>query len=75
MQGSKSLAQIFRCVRIELKIQLLNCSTGQDEELYEMQHKLPKGIWLSFDFEDSHPVQILEIPSNFPISPGIDAIQ
>lgn len=24
-----------------------------------MQHKLPKGIWLSFDFEDSHPVLFL----------------
>ncbi|KAL0297458.1 UNVERIFIED_CONTAM: hypothetical protein Sradi_6797900, partial [Sesamum radiatum] len=29
--------------------------TGRDQELYQMQHKLPKGIWFSFDFEDSHP--------------------
>ncbi|XP_073139357.1 uncharacterized protein [Henckelia pumila] len=34
---------------------LIYASTGQDQELYQMQHKLPKGIWLSFDFEDSHP--------------------
>ncbi|KAL2489803.1 heteroglycan glucosidase 1 [Forsythia ovata] len=26
-----------------------------DQELYQIQHKLPKGIWLSFDFEDLHP--------------------
>ncbi|KAK6129666.1 hypothetical protein DH2020_036603 [Rehmannia glutinosa] len=30
-------------------------STGRDQELYQMQHKLPKGIWFSFDFEDTHP--------------------
>ncbi|XP_047971448.1 alpha-glucosidase 2-like isoform X1 [Salvia hispanica] len=34
---------------------LIYASTGQDQELYEMEHKLPKGIWHSFDFEDSHP--------------------
>ncbi|KAL7159773.1 hypothetical protein ABFS83_01G050300 [Erythranthe nasuta] len=34
---------------------LVYASTGKDQELYEMQHKLPKGIWLDFDFEDSHP--------------------
>ncbi|KAK6129903.1 hypothetical protein DH2020_036374 [Rehmannia glutinosa] len=28
---------------------------GRDQELYQMQHKLPKGIWFSFDFEDTHP--------------------
>ncbi|KAL2458530.1 heteroglycan glucosidase 1 [Abeliophyllum distichum] len=26
-----------------------------DQELYQIQHKLPKEIWLNFDFEDSHP--------------------
>ncbi|KAL6547689.1 hypothetical protein OROHE_009394 [Orobanche hederae] len=30
-------------------------STRQDQELYQIQHKLPKGIWFSFDFEDAHP--------------------
>ncbi|CAA0838272.1 heteroglycan glucosidase 1 [Striga hermonthica] len=30
-------------------------STGKDEELYQMHHKLPKGSWFSFDFEDAHP--------------------
>ncbi|KAL0327711.1 UNVERIFIED_CONTAM: Alpha-glucosidase 2 [Sesamum angustifolium] len=34
---------------------LIYASTGRDQELYQMQHKLPKGIWFSFDFEDSHP--------------------
>ncbi|KAG8382052.1 hypothetical protein BUALT_Bualt05G0036400 [Buddleja alternifolia] len=34
---------------------LIYASTGRDEELYQMQHKLPKGVWLSFDFEDTHP--------------------
>ncbi|KAL3818347.1 hypothetical protein ACJIZ3_004252 [Penstemon smallii] len=34
---------------------LIYASTGKDEELYQTKHKLPKGIWLSFDFEDSHP--------------------
>ncbi|KAL2458514.1 heteroglycan glucosidase 1 [Abeliophyllum distichum] len=28
---------------------------NDDQELYQIQHKLPKGMWLSFDFEDSHP--------------------
>lgn len=35
---------------------LLICtSTVADQGLDEMQHVLPKGIWLSFDFADSHP--------------------
>ncbi|XP_042039344.1 alpha-glucosidase 2-like [Salvia splendens] len=34
---------------------LIHASTGKDEELYGTPHKLPKGIWHSFDFEDSHP--------------------
>ncbi|KAL0297456.1 UNVERIFIED_CONTAM: Alpha-glucosidase 2 [Sesamum radiatum] len=34
---------------------LVYASTGRDQELYQMQHKLPKGVWFSFDFEDSHP--------------------
>ncbi|XP_073130033.1 uncharacterized protein [Henckelia pumila] len=34
---------------------LVYSSTEQNQELYQMQHNLPKGCWLSFDFEDSHP--------------------
>lgn len=34
---------------------LVYSSTEQNQELYQMQHNLPKGSWLSFDFEDSHP--------------------
>ncbi|KAL8498688.1 hypothetical protein ACS0TY_021866 [Phlomoides rotata] len=34
---------------------LVYASTGRDQELYQMQHKFPDGIWFSFDFEDSHP--------------------
>ncbi|KAL2489815.1 heteroglycan glucosidase 1 [Forsythia ovata] len=34
---------------------LVYASTRHDQELYQIEHKLPKGIWLSFDFEDSHP--------------------
>ncbi|CAA2973481.1 Galactose mutarotase-like domain-containing [Olea europaea subsp. europaea] len=30
-------------------------STKDDRESCEMPHKLPQGLWLSFDFEDSHP--------------------
>lgn len=30
-------------------------STHRDEELGTVHHKLPRGIWLSFDFDDSHP--------------------
>ncbi|XP_009761908.1 uncharacterized protein [Nicotiana sylvestris] len=34
---------------------LIYASTQRGEELGTIQHKLPKGTWLSFDFEDSHP--------------------
>ncbi|KAI3468955.1 hypothetical protein Pfo_025618 [Paulownia fortunei] len=34
---------------------LIYASTKKDQELHQMEHKLPKGIWLSFDFKDSHP--------------------
>ncbi|KAL3500126.1 hypothetical protein ACH5RR_039219 [Cinchona calisaya] len=34
---------------------LVYASTCHDQELDHTQHRLPKGIWLSFDFEDSHP--------------------
>ncbi|KAF3683178.1 putative ubiquinol oxidase 1, mitochondrial-like [Capsicum annuum] len=34
---------------------LVYASTHHDEELGTVQHHLPRGIWLSFDFDDSHP--------------------
>ncbi|XP_051119178.1 uncharacterized protein LOC127243279 [Andrographis paniculata] len=34
---------------------LIYTSTGENQELYQEQHKLPKGIWSSFDFDDTHP--------------------
>ncbi|CAH9080623.1 unnamed protein product [Cuscuta europaea] len=34
---------------------LVYASTEHDKEVDQVQRKLPKGIWLSFDFEDSHP--------------------
>ncbi|XP_071917393.1 uncharacterized protein [Coffea arabica] len=34
---------------------LICASTQRDQELDDTQPRLPKGIWLSFDFEDSHP--------------------
>lgn len=37
---------------------LSNCfgSTLPNKGAHECAHKLPKGIWLPFDFADSHPV-------------------
>ncbi|VFQ64944.1 unnamed protein product [Cuscuta campestris] len=34
---------------------LVHASTEHDKEVDQVQRKLPNGIWLSFDFEDSHP--------------------
>ncbi|KAL1834678.1 uncharacterized protein LOC108215608 isoform X1 [Daucus carota subsp. sativus] len=34
---------------------LIYASTTPDQRVHEMQHTLPEGIWLSFDFDDSHP--------------------
>lgn len=34
---------------------LIQASTLQDQGTDQMQPSLPKGIWLSFDFDDSHP--------------------
>ena len=34
----------------------MSCSTQRDNELDHTQPGWPKGIWMSFDFEDSHPV-------------------
>ena len=31
-------------------------STVPDQEMDNLQFALPKGIWLNFDFDDSHPV-------------------
>nr|GMD77951.1 alpha-glucosidase 2 [Ipomoea batatas] len=37
---------------------LVYASSQHDKDVDQVQKKLPKGIWLSFDFEDSHPVGI-----------------
>ncbi|KAF8380780.1 hypothetical protein HHK36_028274 [Tetracentron sinense] len=34
---------------------LIDASTMPDQGSYQLQHILPKGIWLRFDFDDSHP--------------------
>lgn len=34
---------------------LIYASTMRDHGVNQLQHTLPKGIWLSFDFDDSHP--------------------
>ncbi|XP_012847183.1 PREDICTED: neutral alpha-glucosidase C-like [Erythranthe guttata] len=51
---------------------LVYASTGRNHELYKVQHKLPKGIWLGFDFEDTHPdlpALYLQGGSIIPVSP------
>ncbi|KAH9687559.1 Heteroglycan glucosidase 1 [Citrus sinensis] len=37
---------------------LVCASTLPDQRSDKLQHALPKGIWQSFDFEDSHPVSV-----------------
>ncbi|KAI3698476.1 hypothetical protein L2E82_42050 [Cichorium intybus] len=34
---------------------LAYCSTMSDLGVHEIQHTLPNGTWMSFDFKDSHP--------------------
>lgn len=34
---------------------LISASTMSDQGSDQLQHVLPRGIWLSFDFDDSHP--------------------
>ncbi|XP_006406000.2 uncharacterized protein LOC18025210 isoform X1 [Eutrema salsugineum] len=34
---------------------LIHASTFSNQGSHELQHILPRGIWLRFDFEDSHP--------------------
>ncbi|KAH9603525.1 hypothetical protein KSS87_019849 [Heliosperma pusillum] len=34
---------------------LIQASTLQNRGIHQTPHLLPKGIWLSFDFDDSHP--------------------
>ncbi|KAL3619125.1 hypothetical protein CASFOL_036695 [Castilleja foliolosa] len=51
---------------------LIYGSTGQNEELYRTEHKLPKGVWFSFDFEDTHPdlpALYLQSGSIIPVGP------
>ncbi|OAY72905.1 Alpha-glucosidase 2 [Ananas comosus] len=57
---------------------LLICSsTGPDQSAHELSHILPKGIWLPFDFGDSHPdlpTLFLQGGSILPIGPPIQHI-
>lgn len=49
---------ILSIVYIHNNIVLTLSSSQHDKDVDQLQEKLPKGIWLSFDFEDSHPVGI-----------------
>ncbi|EPS66368.1 hypothetical protein M569_08405 [Genlisea aurea] len=56
---------------------LVYASTKQDQELYQMQHRLPKGIWHGFDFEDTHPdlpALYLRGGSIIPVGPPIQHV-
>lgn len=56
---------------------LIYASTERDQRLDNGIHKLPKGIWLSFDFEDSHPdlpVLYLLGGSIIPLGPSIQHV-
>ncbi|KAG5524478.1 hypothetical protein RHGRI_031218 [Rhododendron griersonianum] len=52
-------------------------STMCDEGIDQLQHVLPKGIWLSFDFGDSHPdipALYLQGGSIIPVGPAIQHV-
>jgi hypothetical protein len=42
----------------ELKVFMKHGSTLSDKGAHELSHPIPKGIWLPFDFGDSHPVSL-----------------
>ncbi|KAL2457183.1 Uncharacterized protein Fot_56430 [Forsythia ovata] len=48
-----------------LILSYLDLHTRHDQKLYQIQQKLPKGIWLSFDFEDSHEVDYYNLCHEF----------
>ncbi|KAF7126946.1 hypothetical protein RHSIM_Rhsim11G0034700 [Rhododendron simsii] len=52
-------------------------TTMSDEGIDQLQHVLPKGIWLSFDFGDSHPdipALYLQGGSIIPVGPAIQHV-
>nr|XP_043606304.1 alpha-glucosidase 2-like [Erigeron canadensis] len=52
---------------------LVYASTVSDLGVHQLQHALPDGIWMSFDFEDSHPdlpVLYLQGGSIIPFGPA-----
>ncbi|XP_058189003.1 uncharacterized protein LOC131306639 isoform X1 [Rhododendron vialii] len=56
---------------------LIYSSTMCDEGIDQLQHVLPKGIWLSFDFGDSHPdipALYLQGGSIIPVGPAIQHV-
>lgn len=56
---------------------LIYTSTASDQDLDQQQHVLPKGIWLRFDFEDSHPdlpALYLQGGSIVPLGPAIQHV-
>ncbi|KAL7187910.1 hypothetical protein ACSBR1_037870 [Camellia fascicularis] len=56
---------------------LIYTSTVSDQGIDQLQLVLPKGIWLSFDFDDSHPdlpVLYLQGGSIIPLGPAIQHV-
>ncbi|CAH2056811.1 unnamed protein product [Thlaspi arvense] len=56
---------------------LIYSSTANDLDRDQVQHVLPKGIWLDFDFEDSHPdlpALYLQGGSIIPFGPAIQHV-
>ncbi|CAL5440973.1 unnamed protein product [Camellia sinensis] len=56
---------------------LQSLSTVSDQGIDQLQLVLPKGIWLSFDFDDSHPdlpVLYLQGGSIIPLGPAIQHV-
>lgn len=56
---------------------LIYTSTMSDKGVDQLQHVLPKGIWLSFDFDDSHPdipALYLQGGSIIPVGPAIQHV-
>ena len=56
--------KLLNSLSLFLHLSILSCllsfmsfgSTSPAKGAHECTHKLPKGIWLPFDFGDSHPV-------------------
>lgn len=37
----------------------------RDHGVNQLQHTLPEGIWMSFDFDDSHPVLVRTVKAYY----------